>query len=96
MEHLKHYSSIAVPADCLVKRRLPYSNPTAQPKTITVTTDCPFIRVKHPVLEVAAHSNAYIQLRMHFTRADPHPRAEVLVDDGEQAERLLFEFRVQK
>ena len=46
MEHVKYYKDIAVTTDVLIKKMLSYSNPTAEPKQIIVTSNSAFIRVK--------------------------------------------------
>ena len=46
MDHVKLYNDIRVPANRLIRKRIPYSNPAPLPKQVTLSSLSPFIKLK--------------------------------------------------
>jgi hypothetical protein len=57
MEHVKYYKNIKLPYDQLIRKQFDYANPTAQAKTIRVTSQCPLIKVKQERVKIGAYSS---------------------------------------
>lgn len=70
-EHIKYYNEIRLPYDTLIKKAINYANPTSDPKTITISTPSPNIRLKNQRIHVKPYSNSPIQLRLYFDRTLP-------------------------
>lgn len=93
MEHTKYYNDIRVPYETFIKKAFNYANPNDEPKTITVYTSSPYLRIKQQTILIQPYSSALIQLRMYFNRtAAPNTQAELHIQDGEEIEHLIFNF----